>query len=194
MVTPDLPRTVPRSVPRVVPDDAALRRRYEAYRRRQGSELLSLVPREAIRPLYRAALERLAARGEEVVDQDTLGMLARFCCDLLPLPPFEVWREDFLAHRAAHLDEAEERSPVPGPVTVEVRSFQDAAGTTWYASLDVVRGGGRWTGTVAFHSAGGGRSFRTGEIFREADAASVRSRFLEFDRSTLQAFLRSVRP
>ncbi|MDX1748511.1 MAG: hypothetical protein R3324_21470, partial [Halobacteriales archaeon] len=97
---------------------------------------------------------------------------------------------------AAHLDEADVRDPGPsdGPVTVEVRSFEDGRGSAWYASLDIRRAGGSWRGTVAFRPRDGGRSHRTGEVFVEDDATAVRSRFLDFDAATLRAFLRSVLP
>lgn len=181
------------------PTDAGLRRRYEAYRRRQGGELLSLVPREAIRPLYRAALARRGDRPTMESDgpeEGALGLLADFCTDLLPLPPFDVWLSDFEAHRAAHLDESGEWTPTApdGPVTVEIRRFPDPGGRTWYASLDVRRAAGAWRGSVAFHTEGDGRVFRTAEVFREAGPTAVRSRFLDFDVPTLQAFLRSVLP
>jgi hypothetical protein len=156
-----------------------------------------LIPREGIRPLYRAALERADSFGESRSDpEDSFALLADYCSALLPLPPFEVWCEDFARHRAAHLDEAdslggESREEL---VTVEVRAFEDEAGAPWYASLDLRRSGGAWRGSVAFHSERGSRAHRTGEIFVESDAATVRARFLEYGLPTLRAFLRSVRP
>ncbi|MGD2069835.1 MAG: hypothetical protein PVI57_14285, partial [Gemmatimonadota bacterium] len=166
---------------------------------RQGSELLSLVPREAIRPLYRAALARRGDGPAEEAggpEENAVGMVVGFCADLLPLPPFDVWLADFEAHRAAHLDEAGDWSSAApdGPVTVEIRRFPDPGGRTWYASLDVRRATGAWRGSVAFHTEGDRRVFRTGEVFREVDPTAVRSRFLDFDVPTLQAFLRSVLP
>lgn len=182
--------------PDVVPADTGLRERYEAYRRRQGAELLSLVPGEGVRAIYRAALEA----GHDELAPDALGRLADFCADLLPLPPFEVWRADFELHRAAHLDEAGERAPyarsrrTTQAVTVELRSFEDEAGLGWYAGLDVRRADGAWRGRISFHRGGGSRQYRTADVFREEDADAVRTRFANFDEVTLRAFLRSVLP
>jgi len=166
---------------------------YQAYRRRQAAALLSLVPREAIRPLYRQALggsEAIDAMGEG----DSLALLLSFCEKILPLPSFEVWLSDRRAHPAAHLDEAgtvpEERQ---AHVTVETRLLE-GFGALWQAELDVRCDDGIWRGHVTFRSADGSRSHSTGEIFREDAADSVRDRFLEFDDHTLGAFLRSALP
>lgn len=181
--------------PDVVPADQGLRLRYERYCRSQGMALAALVPREAVRSLYRAALE---ARGGTADDEgeDPLEVLGAFCRELLPLPPFEVWREDFMTHRTAHLEEGEawvgprDRAE---PVAVELRTLE-AGGECWYATLNVRKGEAGWRGHIAFHTAGLARAFRTAEVFREADGASVRARFRELDPATLAAFLRSVLP
>ena len=182
----------------VVPaSEGALRRRYEAYCRRQSLRLLSLIPREAIRPLYREAREEAlagSAPGESV--GDPLEVLLGFCGRLLPLPPFAEWLQDTQAHPAAHLDDEGLAFDSPrsgGPVTVEVRPL-DARGAQWYAALDVRADGGVWRGRITFRSREGGTTHRTGDVFSEPEAESVRSRFLEFDDPTLEAFLRSSLP
>jgi hypothetical protein len=165
---------------------------YREYRRRQAAELLSFVPREAVRPLYRRAKDE--AGGSE--SGDSLGLLTMFCERLLPLPPFDVWLIDRQAHPAAYLDE-EERGPRPGQahdhVTVEVRVLE-RDGDLWDAELDVRSEGDVCRGHITFRSAGRPEAHSTGEIFREATAEAVRDRFLEFDDQTLRAFLRSVLP
>lgn len=181
--------------PDVVPADRGLRQRYERYCRSQGMALASLVPREAIRPLYRAALES-RSQVEAEADVDPLEVLGAFCRKLLPLPPFEVWREDFLRHRNAHLEDGEAWGDVrdrPDPVAVELRTL-DAAGERWYATLNVRKDEAGWRGHIAFHTAGSSRAFRTAEVFRETDGSAVRRRFRELDPGTLAAFLRSVLP
>ena len=124
-------------------------------------------------------------------------LLVRFCEDLLPLPPFEVWRADFQANRSTHLqsEAPSHRGPrADGPVTTAFRSF-GAFGDTWYAALDVCPGQDGWTGHLTYHAESHpSRSLRTADLFREPDAEAVRRRFLEFDDGTLQAFLRSVLP
>jgi len=179
-----------------VPDGERYRR-YQSYCRRQSLRLLSLVPREAIRPLYREArVEALAGSvpGESV--GDPLEALVGFCRRLLPLPPFAEWLHDAQAHPAAHLDDEGfvAGSPRLGkPVTVEVRPLE-ARGSRWYAALDVRADGAVWRGRITFRSREDGTTHRTGDVFSETEAESVRSRFLEFDGPTLEAFLRSSLP
>ena len=164
--------------------------RYQEYRRRQAAALLSLIPREAIRPLYRYALGGRQGPAEE----DSLALILSFCEKLLPLPPFEVWLSDRRAHPAAHLDEAGARlEDLQGHVTVEARPVE-AFGDLWRADLDVHRDDGIWRGHITYRSADGSRAHATGEIFREGAADAVRDRFLEFDDHTLKAFLRSALP
>lgn len=186
-----------RAAPDAVPADAGLRRRYATYRRRQGAALLSLLPRAGVRSIYGAALSDGAVRGapDPVPEGDTVGALADYCADRLPLPPFEVWREDFRSNPAAHL-EADEGYGTSGPVTVALRSFDDASGRAWYAALDLWRdpAAGAFRGSIAFHDGDGGRHFTTAEVFREDTADGVRTRFADFDDVTLRAFLRSVLP
>lgn len=168
-----------------------LRARYEAYRRTQLAALPRLLPREAVREVYRAARE---ASGDTPVD-DPLALLAAWCGRVLPLPPYEVWLEDYRRNRDAYLETLGEAPATPtraAPVTVDLRTLEHA-GRRWYAGLDVFRADGGWRGVITFH-AGEGRLHRTGEVFRGTDPADVRERFLSFDEATLGAFLRSVLP
>lgn len=196
---PSPPSRLDRVAPDAVPADAGLRRRYAAYRRRQGAALLSLLPRAGVRSIYGAALTDGAVRGapdpDPVPGGDTLGALADYCADRLPLPPFEVWREDFRSNPSAHL-EADDGFVGSGPVTVDLRSFEDASGRSWYAALDLWRDPAAdvFRGSIAFHHGRGGRHFTTAEVFREDTADGVRTRFADFDDVTLRAFLRSVLP
>ena len=61
---------------------------YGAYRKRQARGLIRLLSREAVRPLYRKALE--AGFGERS-PADPLAAFVNYCESLLPLPPFEEW-------------------------------------------------------------------------------------------------------
>jgi len=124
--------------------------------------------------------------------------LIEFAERLLPLPPFEVWLEDFARHRPAHLDTEpiEERGPrAEGPVTLSLRRLE-FEGEPWHAALEVAPGPDVWTGRVRFHSEAdaGARAYSTAGVFRGPDAESVRRRFEGFDDHTLAAFLRSVLP
>jgi hypothetical protein len=167
-----------------------LERRYAAYRRRQAGRLMHLMPREAIRPLYREARTR-DGRGE-----DPLELLLRHCETLLPLPPFEVWREDLLRSPEAHLRDMDE-SPEPptshAPSTVEVRSVA-YRGCTWLAALKSYRDEGVWRGYISFVDQKASRVHRTAPVFRESDPVTLRERFLSFEPAALEAFLRSALP
>ena len=154
--------------------------------------MLSLVPREAIRPLYRRARSEVDAPDPG----DPLGLLTAFCEALLPLPPFDVWQRDRKMHPAAHLDEAE-RGPWPdrsaGPVAVAVRVV-DFRSDLWHAELNVRSEEKLWSGHITFRTESLHETYSTGAIFLEQGADAVRDRFLEFDDRTLRAFLRSVLP
>jgi hypothetical protein len=163
---------------------------YAAYRRRQARGLIRLLPREAIRPLYRRALERGGAA------EDPLEALLRLCEQLLPLPPFDTWLEDRRAHATAHLQDLDDSAEAPtaeAPTTVEARRFA-FAGNPWIARLRSYREGDRWRGYIAFEDEGARRVHRTALIFSEGDPVDVRERFLDFDLAALQAFLRSALP
>jgi len=173
-----------------------LRALYAEYRRREVSGLLALVPREAIRTLYRAAREWGAAYGHEA-GSDPMALLLRYVeGELLPLPPFPVWLADFQAHRREHVSALELGPTPPSPgdaVTVEVRRFLHGS-DEWYASLTLFQRAEGWRGYLSFASGAGEVAGRTGDVFREADAASIRERFLGLDPVALQSFLRSVLP
>ena len=179
-----------------VPADAGFRARYEAYRRRQGAELLALAPAAGVRALYRLAREAGVLGDDEVEGAGALDTLARFCADLLPLPDYETWKADARAHRRAHMEESAYRGPGPleTPVTVDLRTFRDPEGVEWSAGLELRRAVADWRGSVVFHAGAGSPGYRTGEVFREDDPGEVRRRFVELDRHTLRAFLRSVLP
>ncbi len=178
--------------------EAELRDRYDAYCRRQASRLLQLMPREAVRPLYRRARDE-ARRSDALGDdgeEDPLALLMRFCRRLLPLPPFEVWREDLGRHPEAHFTDLEESADVPtadAPSTMEVRSLE-VHGRPWLARLRSFREAGLWRGYISFEEEGSGRVHRTAAVFCESDAGELRERFLSFEHAALEAFLRSALP
>ncbi len=178
-----------------------MRDRYEAYCRRQARALASILPTEAVRPLYARAREwsRTAADPTRAVEQekDPLALLVLYLRELLPLPPMDVWLKDRIRHFQAHLEEEFEsaqahRRPSP-PVTVESRSVILGPGR-WTATLNLFRRDEAWRGFIAFHPVGGGDALRTTDIFREEDPEEIKGRFLAFHDGTLQAFLRSVLP
>ena len=172
--------------------DAQLRERYEAYRRTQAAALPGILPREAVREVYREARE---ARAGGAVD-DPLALLVDWCAAALPLPPFEVWVEDYRRNRDAYLESFGEPPTAPtraAPVTVDLRTV-DHGGRRWFAGLDVFREEDGWRGVIAFHAGDGGALHRTAEVFRGEEPSELRERFLSFDEATLGAFLRSVLP
>lgn len=173
-----------------------LRQLYEAYRRREASALLSLLPREAVRPLYRRARERMVPDAVASTDDPVALLVAYVEQELLPLPPFAVWLRDFQAHRAAHLEgiDAAPAGPDPAsPVAVEVRSIHHA-NVDWYAALHLFRRDGVWWGFIRFTGAGQPSEVRSADIFREEDPEAIRERFRSFGLDALRAFLRSSLP
>lgn len=180
----------------VAPTSEELRARYAEYRSRQARALIGMLPQEAVRPLYRRA--RTVADGVPTgaEDQDPLERLLRFCDQLLPLPPFEVWLEDLRRSPEAHLGDLDGSADVPGPAspaTLVARRFTPG-GRAWVARLRAFRDDGAWRGFIAFEQEGTGRVHRTSLIFREPGPADLRERFLGFEPATLEAFLRSSRP
>lgn len=176
--------------------DAELHRRYVAYRRRQAARLLEMIPRDAIRPLYRKARTEDAGSGDGPVRDDPLASLVAYCEALLPLPPFEVWRGDLESHPDAHFQDVEESLDGPtvdAPSTMEARSFEYGR-FSWTANLRAFRDNGLWRAHIAFEERSSGRAYATAPIFCEEDARELRDRFLSFDTSALQAFLRSSLP
>jgi hypothetical protein len=174
---------------------AGLETLYEAYRRRQALSLLGLIPREAIRPLYREAGRWASGCG--IRDwADPMAILTAYCMDLLPLPTFEVWLSDLRRNPGEHLREREAAPPGASPsqpVKTDVRRVVHQ-NRSWVAGLHVFRDQDTWRGFVAFQSEEGPTLLRTADIFREDRAEAIRRRFDELDPSTLQAFLRSVLP
>ena len=170
-----------------------LRLQYRAYRQRQARGLVGMLPREAIRPLYRRA--RRDGHGGHA-PSDPLAALVEYCETLLPLPPFERWCEDRSTWPAAHLHDIDASAEAPtaeAPTTVEARPF-DLDGAPWVAYLRSFRDGAAWRGYIAFENRVTGRVHRTTLIFRESDPAGLRERFLDFEHVALQALLRSALP
>jgi hypothetical protein len=166
---------------------------YQAYRKRQARGLIRLLPREAVRPMYRRALE--AGYGDRT-PADPLAALVDYCETLLPLPPFEQWAEDLERFPAAHLRDLDDSAAAPtaeAPTTVEARLFE-FAGNPWIAYLRSYRDGAAWRGYIAFEDRHSRRVHRTALIFREVDPADLRERFLGFESVALEAFLRSALP
>ena len=169
--------------------------RYESYQRHQVREFLALVPREGLRVLYRKARAEWASEASSL---DPVARLSEFVRELLPLPPFHVWFQDLRSNPAAHLDEPWMSDVVPHrahPFVLETRT-EVLEGAAWRTELRAYRSddGLGWLGHICFIRASDARSLRTGDVFREADAQSLLMRFREFDRDTLEAFLRSVAP
>jgi hypothetical protein len=176
------------------PDPALLLATYRGYRRHQVRELLALVPRDGLRPLYREAVRSHTDSVDGV--KDPLVLISEFAESLLPLPPFRVWCADLLANPEAHLDEpwmAEARPRPSAPLLLGSR-VERLGGLLWIVDLLVHHGGEIWRGHLAFRHGDDLCRYRTGDVFREERLAAVGERFLEFDRSTLEAFLRSVQP
>lgn len=167
--------------------------RYAAYRRRQARGLLHMMPREAIRPLYR----RVAAAGFAEADPtDPMEAMVAYCEQLLPLPPLKTWLEDVRRNPEAHLHEVEGSPDAPtvdAPVTVESRQFY-VGEESWSAHLRSFRDEDAWRGFIAFEGPRSQRVHRTALIFREDDPVDVRDRFLTFEPAALAAFLRSALP
>lgn len=171
------------------------RDRYQAYRRRQAELLPTLIPREGIRPLYRAAREWALDRGI-AWGKDPLVLLHRYCDEvLLPLPPFDQWlaaEEGRSPAPDSFRSAGQERLPLAEPVLLSVQRFSHGE-EEWTAGLTVLRRPGGWSGHIAFSDGAGGAA-RSAEIFLEEDLGELRSRFESFEPKTLSAFLRSALP
>jgi hypothetical protein len=171
-------------------DPGELEARYRAYRRNQASMLAKVLPREAVRPLYRRARERAGSAPD-----DPLAVLVSLCEELLPLPPFDVWKADLFEHPEGHLSDLGDWAEAPvveRPLTLALRSFS-CEGSPWLALLRAYRDGGGWRGSIAFKSRTG-KVFRTTDVFHEPDPTELESRFSSFDEPALHAFLRSALP
>ncbi len=176
-------------------DAAALKRRYEEYCRQQVYVLLEIIPREAVRPLYRRARTWAIARGLHE-SKDPMSTLRLFCRDVLPLPPFEVWLLDYESNRLAHVSAGLGLSPLMEPmepIAVEFRRMEYEA-EPWRGTLEVYRRADAWRGLIRFQRDGERDHFRTGEIFCEDNLQNLRDRFISFTVPTLSAFLRSTLP
>lgn len=180
-----------------------LRRLYEGYRVRQARALMRLMPREAVRPLYRraregfAGAERAGSAAADVAD-DPMSLLVEFCERLLPLPTFDVWLEDLRLNPGAHWQDLERSADTPSataPATIATRRFRPA-GRRWGAHLRGFRDGDVWRGFIAFEPADGAEHVihRTALIFRESTVEELRDRFRGFESVSLEAFLRSALP
>ena len=180
----------------LVQDDPDLGSRYEEYCRRQAKGLVSILPKEAIRPLYARAREWGRNTGQEVV-KDPLATFILFLRDLIPLPPRDVWEKDRAENLNAHVKEEFDSPPAhrrsSPPVTVESRGME-MEGRRWRATLNLFRRDEAWRGFIVFNLLGEDETVRTTDIFREEDPDEIRNRFLGFHNQTLQAFLRSVLP
>ncbi len=175
--------------------EVALKARYEEYCQQQVSILLQIIPREAVRPLYRHARTWATERGLHE-SKDPMSTLRVFCRDLLPLPTLEVWLLDYDAHRAAHVVAGSGWSPrtdAMEPIAVESRRVEHEA-EPWSGTLEVYRSGDGWRGLIRFQRDGEKDQFRTGEIFCEDSLQDLRTRFISFAAPTLSAFLRSTLP
>jgi len=178
-------------------DLAELRLRYGSYRRRQAARLVQILPRDAVRPLYRRARE--TARRDSQMDmlvEDPLALLVEYCERLLPLPTFELWCEDLARNPEAHLSDLDESPGGPtfdAPSTMAARSLTYAK-RGWTARLCAFRDDAFWRGYITFEDVGRGRVHRTGSIFCEHDPGELRRRFLSFEPPALEAFLRSALP
>lgn len=172
--------------------------RYEGYRRRQAARLVRMLPRDAVRPLYRRARGE-ALRSDSLSDDgedDPLALLVRYCGALLPLPPFEVWLEDLRLHPDGHFADLEESVDGPtadAPSTMESRPMR-VHGRPWVAQLRSFREAGLWRGFISFQEEGSRRVHRTAAVFCEEGPGELRERFLSFENGALEAFLRSTLP
>lgn len=194
--------------------EARLEELYQRYCRAQGAALLSLLPREAVRPLYREALARreTSPGSDAAMETDPMGILAEHCASILPLPPFQLWVRDFQAHRMEYLEELTRAlGPQGRSESVEVEAVPFLSGRQqWVAGLQLFRDGEAWRGFIVFIPQAGqdqlapdapGRSqarlsgqVRTADIFREELPGEVRNRFRDLSPAALHAFLRSSLP
>lgn len=191
-----LPATDQAASATVVREDPDLGARYEEYRHRQAKGLVSILPKQAIRPLYAQAREWGRETGREV-EKDPLATLLLFIETILPLPPRSVWEDDRATYLDAHVREEFASPPAhrqdSPPVTVESRGME-MDGRRWRATLNLFRRDDAWRGFIVFNPMSTRDSLRTADIFREEDPEEIRRRFLGFHNQTLQAFLRSVLP
>ncbi len=181
-----------------------LHARYALYRRRQAARLVRMLPKEAVRPLYRRAraevaraeATRVGTRGLAADNDDPLALLMDYCERLLPLPSFDIWVADLAGNPHAHwadLEDSLEGPTADAPSTMGARSFR-VGGRDWLARLRSFREAGLWRGYIAFDESATGRVHRTATVFCEHEAEGLLARFEAFDSSALEAFLRSALP
>ena len=132
--------------------------------------------------------------------------LLAYVLDTLPLPPFEVWLQDFGRNRFEHAVMGARhvaRDATSRPVPVDRRLVRHRT-RRWSARLELTQDGARWRGCIAFEMARGASpapperetpdAFRTTEIFVENNPRVIRDRFRSYHEETLRGFLRSVLP
>jgi hypothetical protein len=144
------------SIRDLVWEDPALQNRYGEYCRRQAQGLVSLLPRDAIRPLYAKA--RAWAKDVDLRSgKDPLATLLLYLREILPLPPFEVWLTDRSEYLEAHLEEEFTSPPAqrrtPPPVTVASRGLT-LGEARWLATLNIFRRNDAWRGFISFRPLG----------------------------------------
>jgi hypothetical protein len=175
-----------------------LHERYLAYRRRQAARLVQMLPRDAVRPLYRRAREEAKRCGalNGGSEDDPLALLVDYCQGLLPLPTFDLWLHDLHRYPDGHLADLAESNDAPtaeAPSTMEVR-IVEYLGRPWLARLRSFRDEDLWRGYIAFEERDSGRVHRTAAVFCEDHPSDLRDRFLSFESTALEAFLRSALP
>lgn len=164
---------------------------YHAYRRRQARRLVSILPKDAVRPLYRAALAHMDATTGE--GADPLSVLMEHCVTLLPLPPFEVWLADLAHHPEAHFEDWDEAVDAPSPADPATLAARELirGDERWRVALCAYPHDGAWRAHLSFTGPALHDSHRTAPVFRELSAEALRDRFMDFDATSLEAFLRS---
>jgi len=171
-----------------------LRAWYHAYRIRQGRLLAALVPREAIRPLYRQARSN-PVDGEPSPADGELERLAAHCASLLPLPPFDMWLEDLRSFPAGHMEDMDAStagSTVYRPLTLAVGEIQ-VGEEEWRVRFRVFMERGLWHAFLRFDLETRTECCWTAVLFHEPTLRDLRARFDELDGATFEAFLRSAR-
>lgn len=168
-----------------------LRRWYHAYRRRQARRLVSILPRDAVRPLYRAALAGMDARSAG--GADPLRVLMEYCATVLPLPPFEVWLADLARYPAAHFQDWDEAVDAPSPADPATLAARELirGDERWRVTLCAYPQDGAWRAHLSFAGPALHDAHRTAPVFREPSAEALRDRFMDFEITSIEAFLRS---
>jgi hypothetical protein len=157
-----------------------------------------MLPKEAVRPLYRRARLEARSSGDGLAGSvhDPLDLLVRYCEGLLPLPPFEVWSDDLERFPDAHLADLEHSAVGPTadePATLDERTFE-YCGAAWKASLRTYREADLWRAFIAFEGPSTAGPHQTAPVFCERDVWGLLERFGSFEPAALGAFLRSALP